>query len=210
MSRERGRVVTKVPMLNRHKPHTLQIRTGAFMKIVIFDTETTGLLLPKAAPIEKQPKIIELGVIVVTDGVLTGEHNWLINPGEEISAEITKITGIKNEQLHGLPSFKDQLDMFKDVFKDSDIGVCHNAPFDTGMMKNDLARAGCEDFPWPAETMCTVQEYMHVFGKRAKLTQLYEHFMGKPLAQTHRALDDAHAVYEVLLKDGFFDKMSGA
>jgi len=55
--------------------------------------------------------------------------------------------------------------------------------------------------------ICTVQEYHHLFGKRPKLTALYEHIIGRPLAQTHRALDDAMAVFEILDKDNFFVKM---
>jgi hypothetical protein len=41
-------------------------------------------------------------------------------------------------------------------------------------------------------------------GKRPRLVELYERIIGRPLMQTHRALDDAMAVYEILLKDDFF------
>jgi hypothetical protein len=44
-------------------------------------------------------------------------------------------------------------------------------------------------------------------GKRPRLINLYEYVMGRPLAQTHRALDDAMAVFEVLQKDKFFDQL---
>ena len=38
------------------------------MKVIYFDTETTGLLKPKMVPLEKQPYIIDIGCIVVVDG----------------------------------------------------------------------------------------------------------------------------------------------
>lgn len=181
------------------------------MKAIIFDTETTGLLLPSSAPLEKQPRIIELGAILVsTETGIVGELTQLINPEMEISAEITKITGITNEDLVGKPTFKEYLPTLRAFFDGADMLICHNAPFDSGMLRNDLKRAGCDDFPWPAETICTAQEYTPVVGKRPRLLQLYEIIMGKPLAQTHRALDDAMAVYEILDKDKFFSQLGAS
>lgn len=181
------------------------------MKAIIFDTETTGLLLPSSAPLEKQPRIIELGALKVSpEAGILGELSQLIHPQVEITAEITKITGITNDDLVGKPTFAEFLPTLRAFFEDADMLICHNAPFDVGMLKNDLARAGCEDFPMPAEIICTAQEYTPVVGKRPRLIQLYEIVMGKPLAQTHRALDDAMAVYEVLQKDKFFEQLGAA
>lgn len=179
------------------------------MKAVIFDTETTGLLLPSSAPLEKQPRIIELGVAVVIDGKLEASHNWLINPEMEISDEITKITGITNEDLVGKPLFRQLLGEIEEAFGGSDYGIAHNAPFDVGMLTNELALCSRTGFPWPKEIICTVQEFTPLMGKRPKLVHLYENVMGKPLAQTHRALDDAMAVFEVLEKYRFFDQLQG-
>ena len=39
------------------------------------------------------------------------------------------------------------------------------------------------------------------------MNQLYERIIGKPLAQTHRALDDARALHEILVKDGLLAKL---
>ena len=177
------------------------------MKAIIFDTETTGLLLPSAAPLEKQPRIIELGALAVSETEILGELSQLLDPQVEITAEITKITGLTNEDLKGKPTFKEFAPQLAEFFRGADFLICHNAPFDVGMLKNDLKRAGIEDFPWPTTTLCTAQEYTPVMGKRPKLLALYEHIIGKPLAQTHRALDDAMAVYEVLAKDKFFDQI---
>lgn len=179
------------------------------MKAVIFDTETTGLLLPSSAPLEKQPRIIELGIVVVEDGKKTGEHNWLIYPECEISAEIIKITGITNEDLQGKPLFRQLLAEIEEVFGGSDLGIAHNAPFDVGMLTNELARCGRTGFPWPTEIICTAQEYTPMMGKRPRLIHLYEKVMGRPLAQTHRAVDDAMAVFEILEKDEFFKQLAG-
>lgn len=171
------------------------------MKIIIFDTETTGLPLPNAAPLEKQPKVIELGMVVLDKGT---EHrlNWLINPGEQITEEITKITGITNDDLVGKPAFSEIVPEVLEWFAGSDVAIAHNAPFDTKLINFEFKRLGIE-FPWPESVVCTVQEYTHRFGKRPKLTQLYEDVMGETLAQTHRAIDDALALCDALDKDGF-------
>lgn len=179
------------------------------MKAIVFDTETTGLLLPSSAPVEKQPKIIELGAIAVSESGILGELSQLLSPGQEITAEITKITGITNEDLVGKPTFAEYLPQLKEFFSGADMLICHNAPFDTGMLKNDLIRAACEDFPWPNTIICTAQEYTPVIGKRPSLKVLYKHIIGEELAQTHRALDDVMAVYAVLQKDKFFEQLLG-
>ena len=176
------------------------------MKDLILDTETTGLLKPNVVDLDKQPKIIELGIIVVEDGKITGRHNWLINPDEEITAEITKITGITNEMLIGKPLFREILADVEEVFAGADRMICHNAPFDQGMLEVELKRCGRTGFPMPAEVICTVQEYKHLFGgKWPKMTLLYEKIVGKPLEQTHRASDDCEALCEILTTDGFFE-----
>ena len=177
------------------------------MRVAIIDTETTGLLLPSTAPLEKQPKIIELGIVIVDSDSqkIISQYNWLINPGDlPLSKEITKITGIKTSDLEDQPTFKTLLPTIKAAISQCDVLIAHNAGFDVGMLKNDLKRCDCVDFPWPSKTICSVQEYTSRFGHKPNLKKLYESVFGVPLEQTHRAIDDAMALYEILKKDGFF------
>lgn len=178
------------------------------MKCIIFDTETTGLLLPSTSPTEKQPRIIELGLVIVEDGEMTGERNWLINPECDITPEITKITGITNDDVKDKPLFRQLLPEIESAFEYTDYGFAHNAPFDVGMLTNELLLCARSGFPWPLLTICTAQEYTHILGYRPRLINLYESVMGKKLEQTHRALDDAMAVFEILKKDGFFNQLT--
>ena len=61
----------------------------------------------------------------------------------------------------------------------------------------ELLRYGWERrFPFPPNQVCTVDSTMHMKGRRLKLLELYEITQGKPLAQTHRALDDVRALWE--------------
>lgn len=174
---------------------------------VIVDNETTGLLLPKVADLDKQPHIIELAIARVEDGKIVAEYDWLIDPECEITPEITKITGITNDMVAGKPKFRQLLPQIEDAFGGADFFIAHNAPFDKGMIEVELKRCARTGFPWPENIICSVQEYLPMFGRRPKLTELYEKIIGSPLAQTHRALDDVKALVEVLQKDDFFAKV---
>ncbi len=173
------------------------------MKAIILDTETTGLL-QTGRPLEAQPQIIEIGAMRVEDEKVLSQ---LINPGCPLPDIIKKITGIKDEDLVNKPTFKEFLPKLIEFFQDIDMLICHNAPFDVGMLRNELMRAWCLDFPWPKTTICTVQEYKALMGKWPKMTELYKKVMGKPLDQKHRALDDVIALNEILTKDKFFKKV---
>lgn len=169
--------------------------------ILVFDTETTGLTLHPDAPLAQQPKIIELGAAIVCPRrrEVIDTINQLIFPGEAITDEITKITGITSEQLVGQPRFVEFEPTLREFFGRASHVVAHNLPFDKAMLMNDLARAGIEGFPWPRGEHCTVGMHREAWGRNPRLIELYESAVGKPLAQTHRALDDVMALVEVIL-----------
>jgi DNA polymerase III epsilon subunit family exonuclease len=169
---------------------------------LVLDVETTGLLLPKSADLNNQPCIIELAIAKFENGKLIGEFSELIDPEREISAEITKITCITNEDVKGKPKFRQLLPKIEDFMAGADTLYAHNAPFDTGMLNVELERCARTGFPWPPTTICTVQEFLHLKGRRLKLTQLYELKLNKVLAQTHRAMDDVMALAEILIAEG--------
>lgn len=173
------------------------------MKIIIFDVETTGLLLPSVAEVERQPHIIELGARAVDEsGAVLGEFSQLLKPPISLPAVITKITGLTDADLAGAPTFKQVLPALANFFRGSDLLIAHNAPFDVTMLFNELVRAQCVDFPWPARNLCTAEEFTALFGRRPRLLELYERIVGEPLVQTHRALGDVDALHKVLMKSG--------
>lgn len=168
---------------------------------LIFDTETTGLILHPRAKDELQPRIIEWGGLLVDEsGNELEELDVLINPGCPLPARITQITGITDADLEGKPTFAAYRAMLHGMFKRADVLIAHNLPFDVGMMTLDLRRINAlENWPWPKVKICTVQEHAEEWGRRPKMTELYEHYTGHPLAQTHRALDDVRALKEICM-----------
>lgn len=174
------------------------------MRVLIFDTETTGLVRPAAVPLEQQPRIIELGVLVIENAEIVEQHNWLFNPGIPLPAIITKITGIQDSDVKEKPRFEEEASAINYLFSTGALVVAHNAMFDVTMVNNEFARLGLKS-PLPLKIICTVEAYKHLFNKWPKLTELYQLILGKPLAQTHRAVDDCLALYEILKADKFFD-----
>lgn len=170
--------------------------------MLVFDWESTGLTLHPQADIKKQPRALEFGAVMLNTktGEIEETINIMINPGEPISAEITKITGITDADVVDAGSFLDALPQLRRLFGAATVMVAHNLPFDRAILNGELARADIVDFPLP-RGICTVGLYKDNWGRNPKLTELYEYIIGKPLAQTHRASDDAAALVEIIQKE---------
>lgn len=181
--------------------------------ILVFDTETTGLPLHPSAPLDKQPRIIEFGAALLsqTTGEVVEEFNALISPGNGVPLEdiIVKITGITDEDLINCPRFSGVLPQIQTLFAQAKWVVAHNLPFDRSLMKFDLARIdkGLEVLPWPANELCTVGAFKEIWGRNPKMTELYEWSLGRPLAQTHRAIEDVRALVEIIQKEELWRDM---
>lgn len=174
--------------------------------IAVIDWETTGLTLHPDVPPEKQPKSIEFGGVVLSseDGTAVRELSQLINPGQPLSAEITKITGITNDQLVGQPTFAEFLPQLREFFAGCTGLMAHNLPFDKSILVHELKRLGVTDFPWPARELCTVGAYKELWGRNPRLTELYPAVTGKDFEQKHRALDDVRHLVEIIQKDALW------
>lgn len=187
--------------------------------ILVFDTETTGLPLSPAAPLELQPKVIEFGGALLNpeDGSVTETINVLINPLQPLEPVITKITGLTDEDLKDKPIFSVALPEISAFCAKATHGViAHNLPFDEALMRFELARLGMtlatepqmgqDTFPWPEHRICTVGLFQNIWGRRPKLIELYEWSLRKPLGQTHRALDDVLALVEIVQAEGVWEE----
>lgn len=173
------------------------------MIALLFDTETTGLINHR----DLKPRIIEIACVVANEDGMLEEYGQLINPGILLTEETTKITGITNDDVKDAPTFAEIVPKLVTMFGPADLLVAHNLPFDRAMLQSEVDRIDGLKFPWPADAVCTVQEYTPAFGFTPNMKVLYEHIFGRPLAQKHRALDDVRALYELLKADNFFAKI---
>jgi DNA polymerase III epsilon subunit-like protein len=174
--------------------------------LIIYDTETTGLVKHPDAPLAKQPRLIEFGAAAIVKGKVKNKFKLLVNPGEPISEEISRITGITNDDLKGAPEFIEAWPIILAFIKNAKMMLAHNEPFDHAIIDYELKRAG-KTFAWPA-TFCTIGLYRDQWGRDMKLTELYANVLGKELDQKHRALSDVEALVEIVQKTKLWEMLT--
>jgi DNA polymerase III alpha subunit (gram-positive type) len=171
--------------------------------MIIYDTETTGLVKPKAARLSEQPQIIEFAAIKI-DPISLNEVDrieFLCNPGVPLPAEIVKITRITDAMLKGKKTFAHHIPELKKFFLGSQHLVAHNLAFDRNMLHLELQRLDMVTmFPWPPDQFCTVEAAMPIRGFRLNLTKLHNHFFGKDFPEAHRAMHDVEALTKCVVE----------
>lgn len=175
--------------------------------IIVLDTETTGLLEPEAADIKLQPRIIEFAAIKLhqpaggSELMEVGRIEFKCNPEMPLPAIITKITGLKDEDVADAPKLIEKVGELQEFFVGSRALVAHNAGFDVGVMWYELVRLGLQKkFPWPPRHICTVESTMQIKGHRLHLSNLHEHLFGEKFAGAHRAMVDVEALTRCFIK----------
>ena len=170
--------------------------------MIVLDTETTGLIQPEISELAAQPRIVELAMIKVDDNLKeVARYESMFNPKRQMPDDASKISGIRSKDLKDKPEFVAELPRITEFFLGERILVAHNAPFDVQMIAYELKRIDriCR-FPWPPEHWCTVEMTYHIKNRMMKLTELYQHVLGRQLEQKHRAMADVEALLEVLRK----------
>lgn len=170
--------------------------------IIIFDTETTGLLKPIPTMMEKQPFITEIYAARISPEFdFLAEANLLIKPPVHIEPEITKITGIDDELVKESPVFLEVYDELYDLFEGVQYVVGQNVMFDINMLFNELFRHNLEKkFPWPKHHICTIESSYHYKNKRLNLMALHEYLFGKGFKEAHRAKNDVMATIRCFIE----------
>ena len=161
------------------------------LRIVAFDTETTGLL-----PEEGQ-RVIEFGGVELR---LDGEgrlsevirHEWMFNPGAPIPREVTEVNHIRDEDVADKPEFARNAQAIHDLLSGS-LLVAHNLPFDQRFLTTEFARVNLK---WPV----TAAEVDTVDLSRKFFREARSHKLGElcsrvdvQLVEAHRAGNDAEA-----------------
>jgi DNA polymerase-3 subunit epsilon len=101
--------------------------------VVVLDFETTGL-----SP-NMGDRTIEIGAVLIENGIFKDRFQQLMNPGFRISSFIENYTGITNNMLRNAPSCNEVMDKFADFIGDYNL-VAHNAAFDQKFLDAELNR----------------------------------------------------------------------
>ncbi|MCW8445673.1 3'-5' exonuclease [Fluoribacter gormanii] len=193
-------VLKRVPM--QFKERAAGPSSKIFMTTII-DLETMGMDAI-------QHEIIEIGILSFTfsneDGILEIKHtyNELNDPGKPIPTEITKITGIRNEDVIGKAI---NWNFVLQVLKESHLIICHNAQFDRNFLELQTPEEiqervtalhfGCtiKDIDWKERDYESSKlDYLNW-----KLGYFYD---------GHRAINDCWATLNLLLHEpGAFDEL---
>lgn len=172
---------------------------------VCFDTETTALVENLLVPLDRQPQIIEFAAVQMekrgNDWIEINSLDVLIKPTVAVTDEIQKITNIDLAELAKAEPFSVHQHDIVNIFKGIKFRIGHNVTFDEAMLDFEFARLGVGPV-WRAvgqRRRCTVELNEHVFGRRAKLNEVYEHYFGEPIVGAHRAMTDVKANAKIVV-----------
>jgi DNA polymerase-3 subunit epsilon len=167
------------------------------MRVVIFDTETTGLIENHVVKLEGQPHVIELYACRANldDGSVEDELNLLLRPPspELVTKKISEITGLTYDALADAPTFADKSCEILQYLGSRDAIIAHNLSFDMEMVDIECERIGAK-MEWPKRKICTVEQTIHVKGFRMNLSLLHEWLFSEKFEGAHRAKTDVTAL----------------
>jgi len=164
-------------------------------QLIFIDLETTGLN-PR-----RGHRVIEVGAVIVSDGMIRDVFHSLVNPSRSISAVASKLHGITGEKLRNQPVPEEVFPALKKII-DEKILAAHNAKFDMAFLRMEFGRLG---MGINNQYICTLELSRRYFPDlpNHKLGTIYRHLFEKsvgisrggirkgPKLQKHRALDDA-------------------
>lgn len=161
---------------------------------IAIDVETTGLAVAAGG------RVIEIGAVAIEGGRIVAELSTLIRTATPISYGAFSIHGISKEMLHGKPSPAEVWPTFLEFVGCAPL-IAHNAPFDIGFIRHELALLG---LVMPNPSICTVRLARRRCPQlpNHRLETVARHLLGDiPVdCRLHRALDDARLAAQIWIK----------
>ncbi len=157
----------------------------------VVDLETTG------GSAEKD-EMFEVGMVRVENLKVTEERSFRLNPGRDIPDFVQRLTGIKQADVAGCPSFADVADEIRQFAGDA-ILVAHNTSFDIPFLNAKLVQSGRPVLE--NKVLCTnvMTKYMIPEIVNSNLEYMGKIF-GLGEMKAHRAVEDARLTARLLLK----------
>jgi DNA polymerase III epsilon subunit-like protein len=196
------------------------------MKLLIFDTETTGLPKCREQAIKgpnNWPHLVSIAWVVIDtdDNYSTiSSESHIVKPEWEIPVDSTAIHGISQARAltEGIP-LSTIINKFLAV--EHHMMVAHNINFDYNVLVNaimwDLKLGTIPDFKRRFCTMKPMQDVMKIpyangrGFKPPKLSELYEYVMNKPVVKEnlHSAQYDTELLVEIIKNSNYLRALMG-
>ena len=154
-------------------------------RLVIFDTETTGLQWSR-------DEIIEFAAVTVEAGesgpVVSGEYDQLValSPGGFVPEAIAKLTGLTSQDI-------------SEIISGNSLLIAYNAHFDLSFLYYFLLRSGDPDILKGKDKLDLLTVYRDRRPYPHRLLNAIEAYgLGSKVRNSHRALDDVYATLAVM------------
>jgi DNA polymerase-3 subunit epsilon len=191
------------------------------MKLLVFDTETSGLPKTKQINLETLslwPNIVQLsGVVFDTETLKLIEYDYIIS-ATTISEESITIHGI-TQSINKERGYKFRCiyDIFEICLSTCDIVIGHNIDFDINMIQVECMRRNIV-FPISKPIYCTMKSTTqmckipspHGFGNKwPKLEELHQYLFNESASNLHDAIIDVivclRCYYQLMYKQDLFE-----
>lgn len=168
-------------------------------RLVLFDTETTGLSFLR-------DEIIEFAAVVVENregkAVITEEYDQLIalSPGGFVPPQITRLTGISTQDLQekGLPKTRVCADIAR-MLQGNPLLLAYNAHFDLCFLYYMLMRHGDVTILKGRDKLDLLTVYKDRHSYPHRLSNAIETYgLSGQVVNSHRAVDDVIATVAVM------------
>lgn len=157
--------------------------------IIILDLEATGGNLHR-------DRITEIAFLYIENNKIK-KYQYLINPEQEISPYVSKLTGIDNNMLQQAPTFAKILPNLKILLKNN-LLIAHNSQFDYTLLAHEFRRL---NISFNTLALCSVQLSKSLYSHELKhnLDAIAQRFhIPIYTGQRHRALTDVLILTEFL------------
>lgn len=159
---------------------------------VVVDLETTGLSAAR-------DRICEIGAVRVRALRAHASFQTLVSPGVPLSAAVGGLTGLSAGQLRHAPPPRTAVRRFLRFAGDA-VLVAHNARFDLSFLDREVEAITGRRLAAPVvDTLWLARRLLRGRAERTSLAAL-AHFFGTATRPCHRALPDAEATAEILVR----------
>ena len=158
------------------------------IEYIVLDCETTGIDV-------NNDRIIEIGALYIKDSEIEGIYHTLINADTELTDEIKRLTGIKDDELRNGINIKDALSGLVEFIGTKPVIGYNVRNFDAKILQKESKR---NQVPFP---LTRVIDVFDIARRDSTLTKYkledVANAKGIVVREKHRALSDCYTCYDI-------------